>query len=306
MTGSTIGVVNEAFYFIAAFSFLLFFGIVFFMVYFLVRYRRSRNPVATEIHGNAWLEVLWVVLPTALALAMFGYGLTGYQFLRSPPAGALDVAVHSRQWSWLFEYPNGARSPDLVVPVGRDVRLTLTSDDVIHAFYAPAFHIQVDTVPGMKTQAWFRGPSVGSYDILCAQYCGQGHSSMLAKLYVVPAQDYARWYGGGSVQLAGTTLPSLNASGAELLSQRGCLSCHSLDGTKKIGPTFKDLFGSRVEVTTSGVERQLIADEAYIRKSILDPGADIVEGYPNIMPSGKGLLSDTELDDIVGFLKQLK
>ncbi|HTX73089.1 MAG TPA: cytochrome c oxidase subunit II [Rectinemataceae bacterium] len=306
MTGSTIGVVNEAFYFIAAFSFLLLFGIVFLMVYFLVRYRQSRNPVATEIHGNAWLEALWVVLPTLLALAMFGYGLTGYRFLRSPPAGALEVTVHSRQWSWLFEYPNGSRSPDLVVPEGRDVRLTLTSDDVIHAFYVPAFRIQVDTVPGMKTQAWFHGGSVGSYDILCAQYCGQGHSAMLAKLYVVPAEDYSRWYGGGIVELAGTKLPSAHATGVDLLTQRGCLSCHSLDGTKKVGPTFKGLFGSRVEVYTNGVERELVADESYIRSSILDPGADIVDGYSNIMPTGAGQLSDAELDDIVGTLKTLK
>ncbi len=304
MNGSTIGVVNEAFYFIAAFSFLLFFGIVFFMVYFLVRYRRSRNPVATEIHGNVWLELLWVVLPTALALAMFGYGLTGYRFLRSPPSGALEVAVHSRQWSWLFEYPNGSRSPDLVVPVARDVKLTLTSDDVIHAFYVPAFHIQVDTVPGMKTQAWFRGPSVGSYDILCAQYCGRGHSSMLAKLFVVSDGDYARWYGGAAVEVAGTALPSVHASGAELLQRSGCLGCHTLDGSAKVGPTFKGLYGSRVEVTTSGVERQLVADDSYIRRSILDPGADIVEGYPNIMPSGRGILSDAEIDDIISFLKE--
>ncbi|MGA2547450.1 MAG: cytochrome c oxidase subunit II [Rectinemataceae bacterium] len=197
MEATTIGAVDESLYYIAAFAFLLFFGIVFFMVYFAARYRASRNPVSTEIHGSKVLEILWVVLPTLIALSMFFYGLTGYNFLRHVPAGALEVTVHSRQWSWSFEYPDGKRSPDLVVPAGRDVKLTITSDDVIHGFYLPGYRIQVDAVPGMKTYAWFKASRIGVFDILCTVYCGINHSGMLAKLHVLAQGRYDAWLAGG-------------------------------------------------------------------------------------------------------------
>jgi cytochrome c oxidase subunit II len=209
MSGTSIGAVDETLYFIAAFAFLLFFGIVFFLVYFAVRYRASRNALATEIHGNNMLEVLWVVLPTLLALAMFFYGLTGYNFLRKAPAGSFEVRVHSRQWAWVFEYPDGQRSSGLAVPAGRDVRLTITSDDVIHGFYLPGYRIQVDAVPGMKTYAWFKAGKIGVFDILCTVYCGTNHSGMLAKLFVLPPEAYASWHAGGGVSLSGFALPPL-------------------------------------------------------------------------------------------------
>ncbi len=198
MEATTIGAVDESLYYIAAFAFLLFFGIVFFLVYFSVRYRAKRNPVPTEIHGNNLLEVLWIVLPTLLALSMFFYGLTGYNFLRHAPAGSFEVAVHSRQWSWSFEYPDGKKSPQLVVPVGRDVRLTIDSDDVIHGFYLPGYRIQVDAVPGMKTYAWFKATRLGAFDILCTVYCGTNHSEMMAKLFVLPQDKYETWLAGGA------------------------------------------------------------------------------------------------------------
>ena len=201
MEATTIGAVDESLYFIGAFSFLLFFGIVFFLVYYAVRYRAARNPVPTEIHGNNLLEVLWVALPTLLALAMFFYGLTGYNFLRRAPAGAFEVTVHSRQWSWLFEYPDGKKTPALVVPAGRDVKLTIGSDDVIHGFYLPGYRIQVDAVPGMKTYAWFKASRIGVFDILCTVYCGTNHSGMLAKLYVLPQDQYDRWKAGGEEEV---------------------------------------------------------------------------------------------------------
>jgi cytochrome c oxidase subunit 2 len=212
MEATTIGAVDESLYYIAAFSFLLFFGIVFLMILFAVRYRSSRNPVPTEIHGNNLLEVLWIVLPTLIALSMFFYGLTGYNFLRQAPAGSLEVAVHSKQWSWSFEYPDGKRSPALVVPAGRDVRLTLTSDDVIHGFYLPGYRIQVDAVPGMKTYAWFKASRAGAFDILCTVYCGTDHSGMLARLYVLPRERYDEWLSRGgrpedAAELSGLSAP---------------------------------------------------------------------------------------------------
>ena len=213
MEATTIGAVDESLYYIAAFAFLLFFGIVFFLVYFAVRYRASRNAVPTEIHGNNILEVLWVLLPTLLALSMFFYGLTGYNFLRRAPAGSYEVTVHAKQWSWLFEYPDGAKSPDLVVPAGRDVKLNIGSDDVIHGFYLPAYRIQVDAVPGMKTYAWFKATRVGAFDILCTVYCGINHSGMLAKLYVLPKAGYDTWKSGGGE--AATFLQPAGAAASE-------------------------------------------------------------------------------------------
>jgi cytochrome c oxidase subunit 2 len=208
MEATTIGAVDETLYYIAAFAFLLFFAIVFFMVYFAVRYRASRNPVPTEIHGNNLLEILWITLPTLLALSMFFYGLTGYNFLRHAPAGSFEAAVHARQWSWSFEYPDGTKTPDLVVPSGRDVRLTISSDDVIHGFYLPGYRIQVDAVPGMKTYAWFKASRIGVFDILCTVYCGTNHSGMLAKLYVLPQESYDAWRAGGEAELSGLKLPA--------------------------------------------------------------------------------------------------
>ncbi|HET7838637.1 MAG TPA: cytochrome c oxidase subunit II [Rectinemataceae bacterium] len=298
--------VNEAFYFITAVSALLFFGIVFLMILFLVRYRRSRNPEATEIPGNLWLEVTWIVVPTVIVLVMFVYGLTGFTLQRTKVAGSLEVEVHTRQWSFLFEYPSGIKSPDLVAPSGRDVRITLESDDVIHAFYLPAYRVQIDAVPGMKTYANFRTGAVGSFDILCAQYCGTLHSSMLAKLYVLPPADYDRWTRGEKVQLAGKNLPPTAATGLELLRQRSCLACHSTDGSPLAGPTFKGLFGSTVEVMTAGSKRSVVADEAFIRKSIVDPAADIAVGFQNIMPSGKDSFGKDDLDEAVEAIKALK
>jgi cytochrome c oxidase subunit 2 len=306
MDGTTTGAVNEGLYYIAAFSFLLFFGIVFLMVLFAVRYRKSRNPVATEIPGKPWVEVLAFVLPTLLALSMFAYGLTGYQFLRRVPAGAYEVTVRARQWSWSFEYVDGKETPDLVVPAGRDVRLTIISDDVIHGFYVPALRIQEDAVPGMKTGAWFKARDVGSYDILCTVYCGTNHSAMMAKLYVLPPDRFAAWEKGEQVELAGASLPLVKPTGLDLLRARGCLSCHSTEGGPGVGPTFKGLFGSRQTVITAGAKREIVADAEYIRLSILEPHADLVSGFKDIMPAGVDPVDMEELEEEVEAIAALK
>jgi cytochrome c oxidase subunit 2 len=198
MGATSTTAVNEGLYYIAAFAFLLFIAIVFLMILFAVRYRRSRSPKATELPGNRWVEVLAIVLPTLLALSMFYFGYTGYSFLRKVPEGALQVEVRARQFSWLFAYPNGKTSADLVVPVGRDVGLSLGSEDVIHGFYVPDYHIQVDVVPGMKTSAWFRATEPGEHYVMCTVYCGTAHSAMMAKLRAVSPADFEAWYGGGA------------------------------------------------------------------------------------------------------------
>ena len=299
------GVVDGALIYILALCVLLLFLIVFFMVYFLVRYRKARNPIPSELPPSMLLEALWVVVPTLLVATMFMYGLTGFRFLRSAPADSLSVKVHARQWSWLFEYDNGRKSADLIVPLGRNVRCELISADVIHGFYVPAFHIQQDAVPGLKTFAWFNATTMGSYYILCSQYCGRKHSAMIAKLIVVPPDQFEAWRQGKKIQFTGASYLNMPA-GERLLFERGCISCHSLEGNPMVGPTFKGLFGSKVIVSSAGTQRTIVADSAYIQKSIVEPGADVVSGFPNTMPQSKDILSDQEIGEIIHYIKSVK
>jgi cytochrome c oxidase subunit 2 len=191
---TSTAVVNQALIYILAFSVLLFLLIVFFMVFFVVRYRHSRNPIPSEFKkGTIFLEAAWIAAALILVLSMFVYGLTGFYFLRSVPRDSIAVKVNARQWSWLFEYENRRKSPNLVVPLGKNVRCDLSSADVIYGFYIPAFRIQMDALPGIKTQVWFKTTVVGTYDILCTQYCGLRHSDMTAKVYVVNEEQFNEW-----------------------------------------------------------------------------------------------------------------
>lgn len=304
MATSTI-VVDGALIYIIALSSLLFFVNIFFMIFFVVRYRRSRNPTPAEIPGNAMLEAVWVIVPTMIALTMFVYGLTGFRFLRAAPADSIPVKVLARQWSWLFEYANGKKSPDLIVPLGKNIRCDLVSADVIHGFYVPAFRIQQDVVPGLKTYAWFNAMTMGNYAILCSQYCGQKHSAMLARLIVVPPDQFDAWLHGKKIQFGGSYFANM-PKGQSMLFERGCMSCHSLTGAAMVGPTFKGLFGSTVKVATSGRPRTVVADSAYLRESIVSPGADIVDGFPNTMPPSGEILSNEEIKEIIKYLATVK
>jgi cytochrome c oxidase subunit 2 len=192
--GPSTTVVNKAFIYIMGISILLFIAMMFLMVFFVVRYRRSKNPEATEIPGNWKLETLWIVVPLLIVITMFFQGLAGFNFLRRPPEGALHVKVSAHEWAWLFEYDNGAKSADLVVPAGKPIVVTLNSEDVIHSFYVPALRVKQDIVPGITTKAWFEADTTGTFDILCAEYCGEGHSSMRALLYVLPQEQFDEWY----------------------------------------------------------------------------------------------------------------
>jgi cytochrome c oxidase subunit 2 len=300
-TGLSGEVVNQVFFYILGITVFLLALITFLMVYFVIRYDRKRSPQPAEIKENTWLEIIWTVVPTLLVLTMFYYGLTGFNFLKRAPQDAMKVKVIARQWSWLFEYENGLRSPELKVPVGKPIKLQLTSQDVIHSFYAPAFRIKQDVVPGMVNSLWFQPTEVGEFDVLCSQYCGLQHAKMLTKIVVLPEEEFKKWYQTGQEMQA--KLPS---SGTQLFQERGCKACHSIDGTPGLGPTLKGLFGKTVTVLTDGKERKLVADEAYLRKSILEPNADVAVGFPPIMPSQKGLLTDQEIDALISYLKGLK
>lgn len=265
------------------------------MIAFVIRYNRKRNPRAENIEGGPLLEILWTVIPTILVLIMFYIGWKSFAEIRRVPEGAMTVKVMARQWSWQFTYENGKQSDTLRVPLGKPVKLVLNSQDVIHCLYIPAFRIKEDCVPGLETYLWFTAREIGSYDIFCTEYCGLGHSGMLSKVVVSPQEDFETWYAGEEVAAE---------LGLKLLQEKGCLGCHSTDGTKKIGPTFKGLYGSRITVLTKGMERVITADEEYLRRSILEPGADVVKGYPNIMPVLP--VAREEQDIIIAYLRTLK
>ena len=210
------------------------------------------------------------------------------------------VKVIARQWSWLFQYENGAQDTELRVPIGKPVKLLLTSQDVIHGFYAPAFRIKQDAVPGMTNYLWFQATQTGTYDVMCSQYCGLEHSHMLTKIVVLPEEEFTKWYQSQKEKVA-VKVPSL---GAKLYQDKGCIGCHSTDGSPRVGPTFKGLFGKREEVTKAGKETPVVVDEVFIRNYIENPNVVRVEGYPPIMP--KISMTDEELIALVDYIKSLK
>lgn len=293
---TTTQAVDPVFVFIIGASLILLAGIAATMIWFVIRYHRSRAPVPTsQSAGNVWLEIVWTALPTLLVLVMFYYGWAGYLSLRSVPRDHLTVTAAARQWSWSFTYANGKTSPKLYVPVGRPVLVDLVSHDVLHGFFIPAFRVKRDVVPNMKNHVWFVADKPGSYDLFCSVYCGTGHSSMITTVEALPPAAFAAWLEQGE---------STGHPGTGLLEQHGCLGCHSLDGSPKVGPTFKGLWGKSVTVVTDGKERTITVDAAYIRRSILEPNADVVKGFPPIMPAFAAL-SSQEIEALVESIEDL-
>ena len=300
-TGISGRVVDNVFLYILAICMFLLGLITFLMVYFVVRYRREKHPQPADIEGSTWLEVTWTVIPTLIVLTMFYYGLTGFQFLKRVPEGSMVVKVISRQWSWLFEYENGIKDTQLRVPVGKPVKLLLTSQDVIHGFYAPAFRIKQDAVPGMTTHLWFQATQTGTFDVMCSQYCGLEHSHMLTKILAIPEEEFTKWYQEGKKGEVALKGPAL---GPKLYQEKGCAACHSIDGSPRVGPTFKGLLGKTETVLRSGKEITVKVDEAYLRDYILHPNVDIIRGYLPIMPQVS--LTNEELTGLVQYIKSLK
>lgn len=279
-------------------------GVVAAMVYFVIRYRaRSRDENAPADPGsdhNNLLEIVWSVIPLGVVILLFVWGFKGYMDLRISPKDAHEVHVNGQKWSWTFSYPNGVTDGALHVPLGEPMRLILTSSDVIHSLFIPAFRAKMDAVPGRYTELWFEATQAGEFPILCAEYCGTGHSSMLTKVVVHPRGGYERW-------LDEQARKSENASPAELgkllSEQQGCLACHSIDGSPKIGPSFKGIF-ERQETMSDG--STLKVEENYLRQSILEPQAKLVQGFPPAMPTYQGKLSDRQLTALIEYMKTLK
>lgn len=294
--------VDAAFLFILGICVFMLALITFLMVFFVIKYRRDKNPTPTNIEGNFLLEVVWTVIPTILVMAMFYYGWIGYREMENVPADAMAVKVTGQMWSWSFEYDSGKRSNELAVPLGKAVKLELHSRDVLHSFYVPAFRVKKDVVPGIKTALWFTADEEGTYDIFCTEYCGVRHSAMLSKVVVMTEEKFGSWLTGEDVSEHEKEEPA----GHELMEVKGCLGCHSLDGSRIVGPSFKGIFGRVAQVVTDGKEREIVVDEAYLRRSILQPNADVVAGYPGIMPPQEGLMTDSEIDAIIQYMKTLE
>ncbi|MCF6191786.1 MAG: cytochrome c oxidase subunit II [Candidatus Hydrothermae bacterium] len=270
------------------------------LLFFVLKYRNNRT-VYPAFH-NVTLEVIWTVVPTLLVMVLFVYGWRVFRQQRQIPDDALEIHVTGRQWLWEFRYPDGRTLVnELVVPLGRDVRLVMQSADVLHSFYVPAFRVKQDLLPDRYTELWFRPTVADTFEAFCAEYCGASHSGMLARVVVLPSEAYASWKQQTATALsAGGEDPV--ALGRRIYETRGCKSCHSLDGQRGVGPTFLNLYGHEVALESGEVVR---ADENYLRESILDPQRKVVKGFQPVMPPFQGILSDAEVDAVIAFLRSL-
>ena len=292
--------VDWLFNFILAISVFFFLLIVGLMVFFVVRYRRRDGQAAARsADHNTALELTWSGIPLVLVVVIFFFGFKGYLDMATPPANSYEILVDAQRWSWSFTYPNGYVDADLHVPVDRPVRLVMSSTDVIHSLYVPAFRIKQDVVPGRYSKAWFEATEPGEYDLFCAEYCGTSHSDMIATVVVHPPGEFEQWLDKASNFLE--TMTPVEA-GRKLFRVHGCNQCHSIDGAGKIGPTMQDVFG-RGEIMADG--SRLTVDENYLRESILEPTARVVAGFEPVMPTYQGRLDDPEIAAVIEYLKSL-
>ncbi len=298
--------VDSAFVFIIGISTFFLVGITAVIIYFIYKYNSKRHPVAEEIEGSTRLEIIWTIIPTILVIMMFYVGWHAYAPERIIPKEAMKVKVTAQEWSWRFQYENGKIADTLYVPANKSVALELNSVDVIHSLYIPAFRLKEDVVPGREKSMWFIAANVGTYDLFCAEYCGLRHSYMLTAVKVVAPDQFNAWLAAGPVKLDSAAAAVPGAQGKLIIQSKACIACHTMDGTKLVGPSFKGIYGHKVIVETNGKEREITVDDEYIKRSILDPTADVVKGYlKGQMVSYKGQLSDEDIKQIIEYIKTL-
>jgi len=265
------------------------------LLYFAARYRSRAGVEAEQIEGSTPLELTWSIIPLCVFMVFFFWGAIVYFKQRTPPRDATEVYVVAKQWMWKLEHAEGQREiNELHVPVGRDVKLIMTSQDVIHSFFVPVFRMKQDVLPGRYTVAWFRATKPGTYHLFCAEYCGTQHSGMIGSIIVMEPAQYEAWMSGGP---AGP----LSATGEKIFAELGCSTCHRTD-TQGRGPNLQGVFGKPVLLEDG---RTVTADENYVRESILDPGAKIVKGFKPVMPTFQGLVSEEQLNALVAYVKSL-
>ncbi len=265
------------------------------LVYFAARYRNRPGVSAEQIEGSTELEIVWTAIPFVVFMVIFAWGAVVYFRERTPPADATEVYVVAKQWMWKLEHAEGQREiNELHVPVGKDVKLIMTSQDVIHSFFIPAFRIKQDVLPGRYTVAWFHATKPGVYHLFCAEYCGTQHSGMVGSIVVLDPAQYESWMNGGP---AGP----LSATGEKIFAELGCATCHRSDSQGR-GPNLHGVFGKAVALADG---RTVMADENYLRECILDPGAKRVKGFQPIMPTFQGLVSEEQVNALVAYIKSL-
>lgn len=292
--------VDFSMYLILSISVFFLVGITFVMVFFLFKYSKKKNPVATNIAHNTFLEVLWTVIPTILVLIMFWYGWTGYKPMLTAPDDAMEIDAIGQMWKWTFIYPNGKVCDSLVIPIDKPVKLNLIAKDVLHSLFIPAFRIKRDLVPGDTNMMWFTGQKLGRYDILCAEYCGQLHSYMLSSVSVINEDDYNKW-------LVSSPSTANEHPGLTILKNNACLSCHTRDGSRLVGPTFKNIIGRTESILIDGEEQEITIDRQYIIDKIKSPTTSTVVGYQSglMIPYGT-ILSDEDINQIIEYLELVK
>jgi cytochrome c oxidase subunit 2 len=295
---STMASRVDALYFfllaVSGFFGLLIAGLV---VYFAVKYRR-RHPdaVGTQVAGGMAMEIGWTVLPFLISLIIFFWGANIYFAMSRPPDETLNIYVVGKQWMWKIQHTDGTREiNELHVPVGRAVRLIMTSEDVIHDFFIPAFRIKADVIPGRYTQIWFEPTMPGRYHLFCAEYCGTRHAGMIGQVVVMEASDYQTWLSGGAPE------GSLASAGEKLFASLACNTCHRPDARGR-GPLLSGIFGKPVQLQNGEV---VTADEQYLRESILQPSAKVTAGYQPVMPAFQGIVSEEQLLALIEYVKSL-
>jgi cytochrome c oxidase subunit II len=275
-------------------------GAVTLLIFFLIavfayKYRHGKHK-AVQIEGSNPLEITWTLIPLAIFMIFFGWGATLYFNEAQPPKDSMEVFVVAKQWMWKLQHPDGVREINqLHVPAYRDIRLTMISQDVIHSFFVPAFRIKADVLPGRYTTTWFHATRPGVYHLFCAEYCGTMHSGMIGQIVVMEPAEYEAWLqaGGGEGSLAST--------GQKVFQQLGCSNCHRSD-TQGRGPNLQGVYGSPVLLDDGS---SVVADDNYIRESILNPGAKIVAGFKPIMPTFQGILSEDQVLALISYIKSI-
>lgn len=298
--------VDKAFFLIMGISLVFLVGLTFTMIYFIYKYNNKKNPHATQIKGSTKLEIIWTVIPTILVLVMFYYGWAGWAPMRTAPKDTFNVTVTGRMWNFTFQYENGKQTDTLYVPQNKAVKMKLVSMDVIHGFYIPAFRIKEDVVPGREKMSWFIPEREGSFELFCSEYCGMNHSYMYTYVKVLPQDKFNAWY-VDTTKVAEAAVDSPTATGKRIMKNIGCFACHTIDGNKLVGPSFKGIYGHTATVITDGKEREITVDDEYIKKSIYEPNADVVKGFnKGLMQPYVGQLSEGDISQIIEYLKTLK
>jgi cytochrome c oxidase subunit 2 len=291
------GPVDALYFFLIAVSVFFSLLIAGLVIFFAVKYRRHANdPTPAPATGGTALEIVWSVIPLGISMVIFGWGASLFFTINRPPDDALEVYVVAKQWMWKLQHMEGQREiNELHIPVGRAIRLKMTSEDVIHSFYVPAFRTKQDVLPGRYTQTWFHPTKPGKYHLFCAEYCGTKHSGMIGWVYVMEPTEYQAWLGGG------TSEGSLASRGDKLFQDLACANCHKNDGSGR-GPSLEGLFGKTIELENG---QKVTVDDEYLRESILSPQAKIAKGYQPIMPTFQGLVTEDQLLQLIEYIKSL-